>query len=368
LSVFAATLWAIWRKGFTIAERSILTGLLVAYFCHNFFVFDNITSYILFGTILAYVIVRSSEALESRRLVAARELKSAMLPYAAFAAAIVVWGTAWGVNAHALAANRVLLSGLAPQSSILTNLQYFKDAIAYGTYGTQEAREQLAQAATQVANLSGATTDEKQQFFQSATSELKAQSAASPLDARFPLFLGMLYDAYGDYGDAAVALQKAHDLSPQKQSIYFELGQNAQARGDLQAALGYYKAALDLEPEYGDARLYYAAALIRAGKESDADQVLAPLIAKGDAADPRILSAYVSKKEYLKAAPLWKAYIAVNSTDAQAYFTLAAIYYEGGDRADAVAALQAAEAAIPEVASQADPLIQQIKNGTVKIQ
>ncbi|MHB1086469.1 MAG: O-antigen ligase family protein, partial [Minisyncoccota bacterium] len=53
LSIFIVALWTLWRSGgFTIAERSLLTGLLAGYFCHNFFVFDNVTSYILFGTVL----------------------------------------------------------------------------------------------------------------------------------------------------------------------------------------------------------------------------------------------------------------------------------------------------------------------------
>ena len=64
LSIFAATLWELWNKTkagvhiFTAAERSIITGLLAGYFIHNLSVFDNVTSYILFGTVLAYLMWR----------------------------------------------------------------------------------------------------------------------------------------------------------------------------------------------------------------------------------------------------------------------------------------------------------------------
>src|SRR6185436_3283781 len=77
------------------------------------------------------------------------------LPVVAAIAAVLVWGGAWYVNASALAANRVLLSALIPSQdgNFLKNLDAFKESIALGTFGTQEAREQLAQASTQVAGL-----------------------------------------------------------------------------------------------------------------------------------------------------------------------------------------------------------------------
>ncbi|MCE9541107.1 tetratricopeptide repeat protein, partial [Candidatus Kaiserbacteria bacterium] len=368
LSIFGAALYALWRKGFSIPERSILTGLLAAYFCHNFFVFDNVTSYILFGTVLAYIMYRSSEATGAQPVLQRGLLPESALPYAALVSALLIWGVAWGVNGNALTANRMLLESLQPQSAgLMTNLSNFEETIALHTYGTQEAREQLSQGAAQIAGSPTISADIKKAFADATVRELKAQAAESPLDARFPLFLGVAQDAFGDYANAAVSLQKAHELSPKKQSIYFELAQNAQLRGDTSAALGFFKSAFELETDYNDARFYYAAALIRAGQDGKAQELIAPLIPTGEAADQRILAAYVAKKEYIKAAPLWKAHIAAKPDDAQAYFTLAAIYYEAGDKVNAIAALEAAKLAIPGVATQADPLIRQIQNGTVQM-
>ncbi|KKW07201.1 MAG: hypothetical protein UY39_C0018G0004 [Candidatus Kaiserbacteria bacterium GW2011_GWC2_49_12] len=60
LSLFVFALWYIWRRdagerSFTVSEGSILTGLLAAYFFHNLFVFDNVMSYFLFASVLAFV-------------------------------------------------------------------------------------------------------------------------------------------------------------------------------------------------------------------------------------------------------------------------------------------------------------------------
>ena len=374
LSIFLATVAVLWRPGrsgsgaFTRDERAILTGLLAGYFVHNLTVFDNVTSYILFGTVLAYIVYRASEAEGTLVLPQKRFVSGAQLPYFALGGAVLAVGLVWSINGSAYAANRELIQAISPQSAVAENLVHFKNALSYKSFGQQEIREQLAQGASQIAHTSGVPNDVKQEFFNLATSEMIAQGQASPLDARFPLFLAVVDDSYGNYTDGAHALEQAHALSPAKQSIYFEMGQNAWARGDNQAALGFFKAAYDEAPEYGDAQLFYAAAAIRAKNTALANQLLVPLIASDRAADNRILASYLAAGSLAQAIPLWQAHLKATPTDAQAYFTLAAIYYQLGNKAQAIATLKAAAAAVPAAASQAESTIQSIQNGTASVQ
>ncbi|MBI5644467.1 O-antigen ligase family protein [Candidatus Kaiserbacteria bacterium] len=374
LSIFLATLWLLWHRSvnevhaFSIPERSLLTGLLAAYFCHNFFVFDNVTSYILFGTILGYVIFRTSKHSKASILFGERFLfPVSALPYITVGAAILLWGVAWTVNAQALVANRAIIAALNTQGDASKTLAAFKRSISYGTYGSQEAREQLAQAATQAASLSIPNTT-KQQFYDVATSELQLQAKASPLDARFPLFLGVVYEAYGNNAAANDAFTQALKLSPRKQRIFFEIGQNALRRGDLASALNAFKEAHELAPQFLEPTIYYAAVLIRAGDFTKSDALLEPYIATGEAADPRTLAAYIDRKRYDKVAKIWQALVATNPQDVQPYFTLAALYYQSGDKARAIEALEAAKRAHPEVKTQADELIGQIRSGSAQVQ
>jgi len=367
LSLYACALWCLWRKdAFAPAERSILTGLLAGYFFYLLFTFDNITSYLLFGTVLAYIAWRAGEARQGK-VVWEKSLPSSTLPFVAVAAVVVVWGAGWFVNADALAQNRALLSAIAPQPDINTNYTNFQKATAYGSYGTQEVREQLVQITSQLASNTNVSNDVKKEFFNLAEQQMVQQSAASPLDARFPLFLGILFDSYGDYGDAKTALERAHALSPAKQSILFQLAANAQAQGDNAAALDYFKQAYELDTTYSEARFLYASALIQAKSDDQADAVLAPFIQNGQAADPRIASAYAARGLYGKIVTIWKAHVAAQPTDLQGYFTLGAAYYAAGDSADAIATLQAAEARDASIATQAEQFIAQIKNGTAKV-
>lgn len=390
LSLFALALWYIWKRdlsgasasvtpgaanmetgsvsdapSFTLGEKSILTGLLAAYFFQNLFVFDNIMSYVLFVSVLAYVAFRASTAHNTPQLLPQAFISARALPILATIAVLTVWGVVWFVNARPIAANQAILQGLSPQAEGLSkNLEYLEKAISYQTIGTQEAREQLMQAAAQVAGIAQAPLDIKEKFLDAAGKELLLQAESSPLDPRFPLFLGLLLNSYGAYEQAAPVLERAHKLSPDKQSILFEMASNAFGRGDTKAALGFFKEAFELAPEFSEARVMYAAVAIRTNNDALAEELLKPLIASGKAADVRIAAAYVAGKKYDKVISLWEAHIKAMPQDIQAYFTLAAAYYAGGNWEEAIAKLKKAAEIDPSVREQVEGMIKEIRSGS----
>ncbi|MDO8561306.1 MAG: O-antigen ligase family protein [bacterium] len=389
LSLFACALWCIWRKrggvgdasgkarngreaietgAFSLVEQSILTGLLAGYFFHNLFVFDNITSYILFASVLAYIYSRRSEVENSPVISETVLFPSKWMPAIAIIVAVLTWEVAWVTNADGLAQNRVLLQAIAPHSEGITkNLDYFKEAIGYGSFGTQEAREQIAQVASQIAGNQNIPNDVKSGFLETAAKEMDLQAKASPLDARFPLFLGVLFDAYGDYANARAPLERAHELSLKKQTILFELGANAEARGDGPAGLEYFKEAYELAPEFTTARIYYAASAIRAREDKLADELLAPILKSGAAASPHIAGAYVARGRYDKIAEIWKARAEAFPLEPQTRYTLAVALYMAGNLNQAIAQLQDLARLSPDSKAQVDSLIEQMRSGTAKV-
>lgn len=369
IGIFAAALWSLWRgSGFSPVERSILTGLLAGYTAHNFFVFDNVTSYILFGTVLAYIVWRTVEARRTPVLSDARIVPGAAAPWVAALGGVLAIALVWGVNANALAANKELLRGVAPaKGGAAENLEHFTRAISYGSLGTQEAREQLAQLATRLPGNAGVTPDIARAFHDTAVDEMQQQMQASPLDARFPLFLGILHDAYQEYPEAAAALARAHELSPGKQTILFQQGQTALSQGKRAEALAAFKQAYELEPSFRDARLLYAIVLIRSGQNAEAEQVLSPLVETGESVDQRLALALIEAKQYGAIRAIWGAHIAAHPDDLQAYVTLAAAYYAAGDRAAAVRTIQAAQKAVPEASAQLEGFIKEIRAGTAQV-
>jgi O-antigen ligase/tetratricopeptide (TPR) repeat protein len=377
LSIFAATLWVLWKKAkagthaFSVLERSIITGLLAGYFIHNLSVFDNITSYILFGTVLGYIVWRRNAEGDALPLIKGEIFSKVVLPFTAVGMVLVTIGVVWMVNGNAYAENRTLLLALEQQADPSANLALFQQAIGYGTYGTQEAREQLVQTAAQVASLSAAQVPNamKQQYFDLAVSQMMLQEKASPLDARFPLFIGTVEDSFGDYTDASTSLESAHQLSPAKQSILFQIGSNDSALNDLKGSEQAFKQAYELDTEDQQALVYYIAAAVRASDDATADKLLTPaVIASGVAANQQLAAAYASRNQYGKIIPIWTAEIAVNPSDTTAYTTLAAAYYETGNSAQAIAVLQQLAKVSPSSSDQVKAFIQQIQSGTIKVQ
>lgn len=376
LSIFAAALVALWHRSrdpkavsaFTVVESSILTGVLAGYFFHNLFVFDNVTSYMLFGLVIAYIAWRRSESAGAPRLWAA-SLPEKALPVIAVVAALLVWGAASWINSSALAQNRLLIQAISPHSEgISKNLEYIKKALAEGSVGTQEAREQLVQMATKVAGIPGVDVKTKQEFYDLAVAEITLQQEASPLDARPALFLGMLHDTFGKYAAGAKAFEHAHALSPTKQSILYEMARNAQMRGDVAGMMQYFKTAYELETKNVQARILYAAGAIAIKNDALANELLAPIIGAGEAADARITGAYLAQKRYDKIALVWEPYVKAHPENVQGYFTLAAAYYGMGERTKAIAALEAASKLSTDVALQAAGFIEQIRNGTLRLE
>ncbi len=352
----------IWKSSaFAPYERAILTGLLAGYFFYLVFTFDNLTSYILFIAILAYITVRAHGDQPER---GAPQADAHVLPWAALGGTVLSLTAVWFVNADAITQNRAIIQGISPQQGGITkNLEFFKDATTYRSVGDQEVREQFSQAAISVINIPEAPVEIKQEFVKSAYEAMDALSKEAPLSARFPFFMGILLDQAGLYDDANKALLRAHENSPRKQSILFELGLNSFARGKNDEALAYFKEAYEYAPEYPDARTHYIAALIRAGKDAEAEALLQPFVEAGTAVDPRIASAYAARNQYGKIVAIWTAHVQKNPTQIEPRFVLAGAQFSNGDPAGAIATLEAIKREFPGSAQQAEQLIQQVKSG-----
>jgi Flp pilus assembly protein TadD len=195
------------------------------------------------------------------------------------------------------------------------------------------------------------------------------QVALVPEDARFPFFLGALYGAYGDTTNAEKYLTKAKELSPNKQSIRFQLGINLMNQGKGKEAIALFKDTYELETSNTDALVFYAVAAIRSGDDALADSLMITLAASGKATDSRIIGSYVARKQYGKIADIWTAFLVLHPDDTQAQFGLAAAYFAGGDKARALAQLKSISENNPDAAAKAQALdlIKQINAGTLKL-
>ncbi len=368
LAFFFAILYYIWKTknatAFTLMEKALLTGLLAAYFIHNLFVFDNITSYLLFVAIAAYVHHRTNPK---------PELEHMHAPVAnQMAVPVVLVGLVfalYAVNVPSFLTARTLIEILSqPQSNDLTlRTDLFKKAIAYNGFANQEVREQLFSFAGQVAG-SQQSLSGKQALLDFTNEQIKKQAQETPNDARIYMVASSYFIQAGDYKNAMNMLMTAHKLSPQKQSIDFSIAGVYMVQQDYTDAYSWMKQAYELYPDYTDARLEYAATAIYTNNFSVADELLSGLPTSTISANNDILQAYYTTKKYTRLVQLWEdrvkqKEISQDSDLAQSYVSLAAAYLLVNNKTGAIAELNKAIAIAPDFKAQGEEFIKQIQSG-----
>ena len=370
LSLFGFLLWHIWKekskdveKPFSFIEKSILTGLLASYVIHNFFVFDNLISYILFFSLIAFVHSRVGEVLPSLRRVP--ELKTDQGTSTAGAILLVVLCVVLYVGTFrpmSVALN--LINGLRPQvGGVAENLTFYKKAFALETIGTQEVAEQAMQTAATVVSAGGVPDAVKADFVSFAILALDREINRVPEDTRLYMFMGGFLNRLGRYGEALPYLEKALATSPKKQTVAFELSNTLLSTGRAAEASKILKEAFERAPDFGNARVSYAAGAIYAKDFDTAEGLFSSTTPVTVRTDERLVTAYYVTKQFDKVIELLLLRLEKNPNDPQTHVSLAAAYLSTGDRTGAVAELQKAIELNADFKQQGEFYISEIRAG-----
>ncbi len=375
LSLFATGLYFLWFGigTLSIVSKSILTGLLASYFFHNLFVFDNLISYIMFFSVLGYI--HSINTREGKLELLLGRISSrvksifnggVMDIIIAPLIVIIVIFSLYFFNYKALATNLTLLEALKPhpqEKGILTNLELFKEAIAYNSFGTQEAREQLSQATFTISSIIDVPQEIKNSFISLADNQLQKQIEDVPGDARHHLFYASFFDRYGRYDDAIVQYKKALELSPNKQMIYFSLVGSYLNNGEYKIALDLARQAFELEPRYSDARKVYAVAAIYNKDKELVEELLIPAFGTVTPDDNRLVQAYAKVGQHDKVVTIWQGRVEKSPSNAQYHLSLASAYLENNERQKAVKEIESAIEMEPKLKDQGQYYINEINAG-----
>ncbi len=369
LSIFACAIHCLWRRmNISLISKSVLTGLFAGYFFHNLFVFDNIVSYIMFFSVLAYIHSQAGKSeplpeLTNKQVNNQTNLNNIYI-------SLIIIGfvfVAYFVNWKGFMASRELIEAIRPQSAGLSsNFDHFKKSLAYNSFGVSEAREQLAQVSSQVAAMN-APEDIKQKFFEFGRDELIKQTNDFPNDARYELLLSVYLNKFKLYDEAIKHLEKAVNLSPKKQAIKFELTSSYISKKEYDKALATSKDTYELELAFADARDLYAVAAIYAGRNDIAQDILIP--AYGTMAVPQdiFVNAYVSAGDYQTVVEIWQKRISdlnkIGEDNPQFHISLAAAYLKNGERQKAILELEQVIKLNPSFKNQGEYYINEIRAG-----
>jgi O-antigen ligase len=304
LSLYVMILYLLWRPStgerdveFTYIERSIVTGLVSAYFIHNLFVFDHLISYILFFSVLAYV----HSTTVGRRVWEGFASNDFLNKTAMLALTILLVFSVYILNVRPISANASLIDALinmqvaGQTKSAALNLERAYDK---SWLGRIEVVEQITINGVKILR-SDMPVQDKNKFFEFARGAAVNLAEEFPRDVRIQTMTGSFLVATGKFSEAEMYLSRAKELSPKRQSIYFELGNMYINRKEYDLALNEFAQAYELAPDYLEARIIYLVGAIYADERGLERTLIDELEERKFIFEDRIISSYnaVGRKE-----------------------------------------------------------------------
>lgn len=371
LGIFASAIFMLWRAylaklGKNVsAETAIFSGLLAGYFFQNIFVFDQLISYILFFSVLGFVHFKTTVLLPQEAKIAQAQKTSVNFIMPALGVFLVIFSL-YFLNFKQLRASRTLLNALkiasADAKQVDAVLGEFDKVFALNTFGTGEAREQLASYANSAIS-SELPEEEKLKIFKKAVSGLEAQITENPLDPRGHLFLSSTFMAAGQIDSAIAILAKARELSTTRPQILFLLADAYVNKKENAKAFEAVEKAYNLDPKYPQAARNLIVVAILDNKADYAESLMEKHYGKRIIADQQLVNAYARIGANDKVRDIWKLFVESDPQNAQYHVSLAAAHLKLGARVDAVLELQKAMLINPEFKAQGEQIIKEIQAG-----
>lgn len=356
------------RVQFSVAERSVLSGMLAAYFFQNFFVFDTVVTYTLYASLLAYLYMRTNSLRMDKNPRTEFLVPPGTQRIATALVVVALVGVFYMVNVRGIATAATLIKALqaAQQagSASETMLTAFTKAGSFNVVGSQEVAEHTTLTALALAGRSDVPKEVQQRMFTLARQYMEDEIALAENDARLRLFYASLLNSYGQSSSALAEFNRALKLSPGKPAIIFERGNIQLQQGNVSQALDAFRNVYDARPDYKDGKVYYAIAAIYAGDFPLVERILKVDEESGFElliTDERLLSTFVAVKRFDVVKIIWEARVAKDPANALAHLSLAGAYLQLGDRARAIEEVQTAIAHDPNLKSQGEKLIKEIE-------
>ncbi|MFA6476193.1 MAG: O-antigen ligase family protein [Candidatus Paceibacterota bacterium] len=315
LSIYLVSLYYLWfgkkkkeEKDFTdsIVAKSLLTGLFAAYFFHNIFVFDNLISYILFFSVIAFIhfLFSTKDEEKEKNLAVKKDYQvkkknngeiDIVATVGTISIIIVLIAGLYYLNYKPYQVSVNLIKAISPSqiTRVEDSVKIFQQVFAANTFGSGEAREQLISKTMNILSDPQISNETKSAFVKLAEEQIMAHQAYFSDDARSNLFFGSYLAAIGQTDSGLTFLKKALLESPKKQQILFELGSTYIRKQDATNAVRIIKEAYELEPNYIEARKMYSLVCLMTGQNKLATDLLAPIKKTADYYnDERFLNLY----------------------------------------------------------------------------
>ena len=346
--IYLALLYLIWRRetNLVTAERSLLTGLIAAYFFQNLFIFDNTVTYYFFFTILAFVHFSSQKeqgALEVSKPSSIDFIFKNKLVIILISLVLILPIFYYSVLGPYLSASNLLQALVrGNQGELATSLVLFEKTLTGSITGRREAREQLINFTYRLVNNPQNEDEIKNVFFQRVVTAINDGISNNNQDARLYVFAGDFMLRTGQFNEALVYFNQALKLSPTKQSILLKIANTHLALGQTDRALGFARQAFELEKDFDQVLISYAFVAFTAGKDKLATDLLMNRFATLAVDSDLLLNFYVTEKRFELVNAIWQKRLEKNPNDLAIWFSYAGSFLAQNKQSEALAVLDQA--------------------------
>ncbi len=345
LSLFISSLWIVIRsKKFSEVDKALLIGLIAAYGFHNLFVFDNLISYILFFSLLGFIVGSDTSEIEEdgkkdkNKIVEIIKMSGPLGLVAGIALVLVINYSPYQQNLTLISA----LTTIQQQKGVpysCTNVQQkvaadgsvsgvctdakptvevFKKALAFGALGETETRQFLIQTVYSINSNPDVSYQSKVDLTQLIMAEYDKQIKENPMFVTAYFDYGGYLASIGLFDQAKQVFLKASELTPTRQFPYMKLGEIAMNQKDIPTAINYFKKAYDLDHTYTDAESVYALSLIKGNKMADAEALMTDLVSNGKGLSQNLIQVLVDSNNVNYAKDLLTKRLAQDPKDQEA--------------------------------------------------
>lgn len=364
--LYFALFYALWYKSssLNVLEKSIITGMISAYIFHNIFVFDNLISYIMFFVVLSYIHFNSSHNIQTKSNFYSKTFNHDSISYITIPISLVmIIGVIYFVNVPALLANTTLIQALSSnKGGHLGNLELFKKAYSYNSFGDSEILEQLIPATIRVIGEKDLDPTLKQSFFDLTRQKLEQKISETPNDTRYLVYVGSFYNAIGQYDEAIKYLNRALENSPKKQSVLFELGNSYIGKGDNSKMMEVFRKAYELEPTSDTSIVTYAVGAIYTKDTKILTELSSKINKDAIINDDRILSAYSRIGDVNSVLTILNERIKRDPNNIKNKLTLASVYADIGRKSDAINIIKEVILKDPSLKEKGEQYIKEIES------
>lgn len=309
--------------------------LLMVYFLQNFFVFDMISSYLVFFLSLSFINFLTVQ--EKFEIISPRNQQfNRAFGFIGSLLIIVSIFTIYFGNIQPARASKLIIKGLT--TPLNESISAFQVSFAASPITQYEGSEQFSRRVGPLAFDQNQDRALVNKAFELSVKELEKSIAKSPTDFRLYLLLGRHYnDFYNQTQDkeklklAEKFLTKAIELSPKNQQGYWSLAQVYLFQDRNSEAYELLQKAIDLESRYGQSHWYLAMSYKANGEDDlasqkikDAEKSFYPYNWKANLEDiKRVIEVYQNLQDDVSLIGLYQTAIKRDLKDARLWVGLA---------------------------------------------